>query len=74
MGKTVSRAPPPLVRWTGRAATPALAIPCPTCDAPIERQCDGAVFPLPHPERDLRAKVFGFVQVRDPGPLFGEVA
>ena len=55
--------PNPYVRWTGRATSPELAIPCPTCNAERNRACLATVFPLPHAERAVRAADAGFVAV-----------
>lgn len=58
------------VRWVGRAATPALAVACPTCNVAICQACSGKVFPLPHLEREVRAEALGFVAVKPPGGIF----
>ena len=60
----------PRVIWTGRATRPELAVPCSTCNATIAKECEAAVFPLPHQKRAARADVFGFRLVADAGPLF----
>jgi hypothetical protein len=66
-GRVVSN---PHVRWTGTAMTPALCIPCPTCNVTINEACTDKVFPLPHRERGLHAEVYGFVAIDTPGGLF----
>jgi hypothetical protein len=58
------------VRWIGTAATPALAMPCPTCNVTIGEACTGKTFPLPHRSRDEIAEVYGFVAVKPPGGMF----
>lgn len=58
------------VRWIGRAATPALAVACPTCNAAIGEPCSAIAFALPHRRRADYAAVLGFVAVKQPGGLF----